>query len=64
MILSEYQRLVIKHGGEVLELFGVPHDFPLFLQHGSRIFDKRTRLYRQASEARRQQLAEEYRTNE
>lgn len=43
----------------VLEFLGVPHDFPLLLKHGSRIFDKRTKLYREATEVRRAQLLAE-----
>lgn len=55
----EDYRITILYGS-VLDIYGVPHDFPLFVKHGSRIFDKRTRLYREANEIRRQQLKEEY----
>jgi hypothetical protein len=59
MTTEENLRFEIRYG-DVLGIFGVPHDFPLLLQHGHKIFDKRTKLHKQATKIRRQQLMEEY----
>lgn len=46
--------------GDVLSIYGVPQDFELLHKYGSKIFDKRTRLYRDATSIRRQQLKAQY----
>lgn len=46
--------------GNVLDIYGVPQDFELLKMYGSKIFDKRTRLYKTATSVRREQLKEEY----
>lgn len=46
--------------GDVLSVYGVPQDSELLATYGSKIFDKRTRLYKIATEVRRKQLIKEY----
>jgi uncharacterized protein YqgQ len=46
--------------GDVLSIYGVPQDFELLRMYGSKIFDKRTTLYKTATAIRRQQLISEY----
>ncbi len=46
--------------GDVLSIYGVPQDFELLRMYGSKIFDKRTQLYKTATSIRRGQLIEEY----
>lgn len=53
------QELIIKYG-DVLSVFGIPHDHPLLKAYGSKLFDKRTRLYKIATKVRREELKKEY----
>lgn len=56
---ANHERFNILYG-DVLSIYGVPQDFELLRMYGSKIFDKRTRLYKTATTLRRQQLIEEY----
>ncbi len=46
--------------GDVLSIFGIPHNDPDLLKYGSKVFDKRTRLYKEVTKRRREELALEY----
>jgi hypothetical protein len=56
---KEQQRLHILYG-DVLAVYGVPQNSELLNTYGSKIFDKRTRLHKIATEIRRKQLIKEY----
>jgi uncharacterized protein YqgQ len=58
-LLSNDERLNILYGN-VLDAYGVLQDFELLRLYGTKIFDKRTRLYKTATAIRRQQIIEEY----
>lgn len=58
-VVDEWERINILYG-DVLSIYGVPQDFELLRLYGSKVFDKRTRLYKNATAIRRQQLIEQY----
>jgi len=57
--MSEQEQLTIKYG-DVLSIYGIPNDDPLLKAYGSKLFDKRTRLYKVATALRRDQLKHKY----
>lgn len=59
---TQEQRLNILYG-DVLNVYGVPHDDPLLRAYGNKIFDKRTRLHKIATKLRREQLIKQYKIN-
>lgn len=46
--------------GDVLSIYGIPNNHPLLIAYGSKLFDKRTRLYKIATQIRREELKKEY----
>lgn len=57
--MTEAQRLNVLYG-DVLSIYGIPNNHPLLKAYGSKLFDKRTSLYKIATTIRREELKKEY----